>query len=151
MEEVDGVAGPTSVEEDELPESVTVTVVFRVLVSVAVMVVRPGTVKVRVSVMIVCDVIVAVGPTGEVKFEKEDGVTGEPSVDDVLPPVGTGSVIVYVVPVEMVTLLVTGTLLETPVGSTGKLAPVPVPYPDGLSVFERGRLDIGNGGKGPYG
>ena len=94
MEEVNGVVGPTSVEEDELPESVTVTVVFRVLVSVAVMVVRPGTVKVRVSVIIVCDVIVAVGPTGEVKLEKEDGVTGEPSVDDVLPPMGTGTVIV---------------------------------------------------------
>ena len=104
IEEVDGVAGPTSVEE----EAVTVMVVFRVSVSVA--------------------VIVAVGPTGEVELEKEDGVTGEPSVEDVLPPVER--VIVYVVPVEIVSLLVTVTLLETPVGPTGKLEPVP--YPDGL-------------------
>ena len=128
MEEVDGVAGPTSVEEDKPPVPVTVMVVFRMSVSVAVMVVRPGTVKVVVPVLVLCDVIVAVGPTGEVELEKEDGVTGEPSVEDVLPPVER--VIVYVVPVEIVTLLVTVMLLETPVGPTGKLEPVP--YPDGL-------------------
>jgi hypothetical protein len=113
------------------------------------MVVRSGTVKVRVPVLVVCDVIVAVGPTGEVKLENEDGVTGEPSVEDVVPPVDAGKVTMYVVPVEIVTLLVTGTLLETPVGPTGKLEPVP--YVGRLSVPERGRLEIGKGGKGPYG
>lgn len=53
-------------------------------------VVRPGIVKVKVPVLVVCDVIVPVGPTGEVKLEKEDGVAGEPSVEDELSPVGTG-------------------------------------------------------------
>lgn len=99
---MDGEAGPTSVEEDELP--------------------LPVTVKVRVPVLVVCDVVVPVGPTGEVKLEKEDGVAGEPSVEDELPPVGIGRVIVYVVPIEIVTLLVTGTLLEAPVGPAGKLS-----------------------------
>jgi hypothetical protein len=94
-------------------------------------------------------VIVPVGPTGDVKLEKEDGVTGEPSVEDELPPVGTGRVTVYVVPIEIVTLRVTETLLETPVGPTGKLDPVP--YAGRLSVPERGRLETGNGGNGPYG
>jgi hypothetical protein len=118
---------------------------------VPVRVVRPGIVKVRVPVLVVCDVIVPVpvGPTGEVEFEKEDGVAGEPSVDDELPPVGTGSVVVYVVPMEIVTLLVTDTLLEAPVGPTGKLEPVP--YAGRLSIPERGRLETGNGGNGPYG
>lgn len=123
------------------------------------MVVIPGTVNVRVPVLVVCDVIVPVGPTGEVEFEKEDGETGEPSVEDVLPPVGTGTVIVYVVPVEMVVMLLdTDALLETPVGP-GKLdvllLPVTgamgveletVPYPGTLWVPVRGRLEIGNGG-----
>ena len=69
-----------------------------------------------------------VGPTGEVELE---AVTGEPSVDDVLP-VGTGRVDVYVVPDEMVVTLPEYVLLETPVGP-GKLDvllmlyPVPVP------------------------
>ena len=125
MEEVDGVAGPTSVEEDELPVPEIVMVVFKVNVSIPVMVVRPGTVKVVVLVLVVCDVIVAVGLTGEVKLEKEDGVTGEPSVEDVVPPVGAGRVTVYVVPIEIVTFLVTDMLLEAPVGPTGKLEPVP--------------------------
>jgi hypothetical protein len=93
-----------------------VRVVFRVYVSVPVIVVMPGTVYVRVPVLVVCEVIVAVGPSGEVKLEKDDGETGEPSVEDVLPPVGTGIVTLYVVPVEMVTLRVTEMLLETPVG-----------------------------------
>lgn len=114
-----------------------------------VIVVTPGAVKVRVPVLVVCDVNVAVGPTGEVEFEKEDGVAGEPSVEDEVPPVGTGGVTVYVVPIEIVTLLVTGMLLEAPVGPTGKLEPVP--YAGRLSVPERGRLEIGNGGNGPYG
>lgn len=113
------------------------------------MVVRPGIFKVRVPVLVVCDVIVPVGPTGEVEFEKEDGVAGEPSVEDELPPVGTGRVTVYVVSIEIVTLRVTDTLLEVPVGPTGKLDPVP--YAGRLSVPERGRLEIGNGGNGPYG
>lgn len=112
-------------------------------------VVRPGIVKVKVPVLVVCDVIVPVGPTGEVKLEKEDGVAGEPSVEDELPPVGTGRVTVYVVPIEMVTLRVTGALLEAPVGPIGKLEPVP--YAGRLSVPVRGRLETGNGGKGPYG
>lgn len=85
---MDGVAGPTSVEEDGLPLPVTVMVVFKVKVSVPVMVVRPGIVIVRVPVLVVCDVNVPVGPTGEVEFEKEDGVAGEPSVKDEPPPVG---------------------------------------------------------------
>lgn len=114
-----------------------------------VMVVRPGIVNVRVPVLVVCDVTVPVGPTGEVKLEKEDGVAGEPSVEDELPPVGTGRVTVYVVPIEIVTLRVTDTLLEAPVGPTGKLEPVP--YAGRLSVPERGRLETGNGGNGPYG
>ena len=91
---MEGVAGPTSVEEDGLPVPDIVIVVFKVNVSVPVRVVRPGIVKVRVPVLVVCDVIVAVGPTGEVKLEKEDGVTGEPSIEDELPPVGTGRVTV---------------------------------------------------------
>lgn len=111
------------------------------------MVVRPGIVRVRVPVLVVCDVIVPVGPTGEVELEKEDGVAGEPSVEDELPPVGTVRVTVYVVPVEMVTLRVTGALLEAPVGPTGTLEPVP--YAGKLSVPERGRLETGNGGNGP--
>lgn len=102
------------------------------------MVVRPGIVKVRVPVLVVCDVIVPVGPADEVKFEKEDGVAGEPSFEDELPPVGTRRVTVYVVPIEMVTLRVTEALLEAPVGPTGKLEPVP--YGGRLSVPERGRL-----------
>jgi len=138
---MEGVAGPTSVEEDGLPVPEIVIVVFKVKVSVPVRVVRPGMVKVRVPVLVVCDVIVAVGPTGEVKLEKEDGVTGEPSVEDELPPVGTGRVTVYVVPIEMVTLRVTEMLLETPVGPTVKLESVPV----------RERLETGNCGNGPYG
>jgi hypothetical protein len=85
---MDGVAGPTSVEEDGLPLPVTVMVVFKVKVSVPVMVVRPGIVTVRVPVLVVCDVNVPVEPTGEVEFEKEDGVAGGPSVEDELPPVG---------------------------------------------------------------
>lgn len=144
---MDGVAGPTSVEELPLPE--IVMVVFRVKVSVPVRVVRPGTVRVKVPVLVVCDVVTAVGPTGEVELEKDDGVTGEPSVEDELPPVGTGRVTVYVVPIEIVTLRVTDTLLEAPVGPTGKLEPVP--YAGRLSVPERGRLETGNGGNGPYG
>lgn len=113
-------------------------------------------------VLVVCDV--TVGPRGEVELEKEDGETGEPSVEDVVPPVGTGIVTVKVVPVEMVvTLRVTETLLETPVGP-GKLDVLllPVtgatgieleifPYVGRLSVPVRGRLEIGNGGIGPYG
>jgi hypothetical protein len=95
-------------------------------------------------VLVVCDVIVVVGPSGEVKLEKDDGETGEPSVEDVLPPVDNGIVTVYLVPVEMVTLRVTEMLLETLVGPTKLevlLVPVtgatgveiePVPYPDGL-------------------
>jgi hypothetical protein len=95
-------------------------------------------------VLVVCDVIFAVGPSGEVKLEKDDGETGEPSVEDVLPPVDNGIVTVYLVPVEMVTLRVTEMLLETLVGPTKLevlLVPVtgatgveiePVPYPDGL-------------------
>jgi hypothetical protein len=114
-----------------------------------VIVVTPGAVKVRVPVLVVWEVNVPVGPTSEVEFEKEDGVAGEPSVEDEVPPVGTGSVTVYVVPIEIVTLLLTGMLLETPVGPTGKLEPVP--YAGRLSVPERGRLEIGNGGNGPYG
>jgi hypothetical protein len=74
---------------------------------VPVIVVRPGIVTVRVPVLVVCDVIVPVGPAGEVEFEKEDDVAGEPSVEDELPPVGTGRVTVYVVPIEIVTLLIT--------------------------------------------
>lgn len=85
-------------------------------------------------------------------------MTGEPSVEDMVPPVGTGRVTVYVVPIEMVILRVTDTLLETPVGP-GKLdvllLPVTgatsveletVPYPGRLWVPVRGRLEIGNGG-----
>jgi hypothetical protein len=113
----EGVAGLPSVEE-ELPVPEIVMVVLKVYVSVPVMVVMPGTVYVRVPVLVVCEVIVAVGPSGEVKLEKDDGETGEPSVEDVLPPVDNGIVTVYVVPVEMVTLRVTDTLLETPVGPT---------------------------------
>lgn len=75
------------------------------------MVVRPGIVKVRVPVLVVCGIIVPVGPTGEVELEKEDE----------LPPVGP----------------------------TGKLEPVP--YAGRLSVPERGRLETGSGGNGPYG
>jgi hypothetical protein len=112
-------------------------------VSVPVIVVIPGTVKVKVSVLVVSETA-AVGPSGEVKLEKDEGETGEPSVEDVLPPVDNGIVTVYVVPVEMVTLRVTGMLLEIPVGPTKLdvlLVPVtgatgvelePVPYPDGL-------------------
>jgi hypothetical protein len=84
---------------------------------VPVTVVMPGTVKVRVPVLVVWDVIVAVGPTGRVKLEEEEGDMGEPSVEDVLAPVGRGRVTVKVVPVEMVlTLRDNDTLLETPVG-----------------------------------
>jgi hypothetical protein len=139
---MDGVAGLPSVKE-ELPVPEMVMAGFRVYVSVPVIVAMPGTVKVRVPVLVVCETV-AVGPSGEVKLEKDDGETGEPSVEDVLPPIGTGIVTVYVVPVEMVTLRVTGMLLETPVGPTKLdvlLVPVtgetgvelePVPYPDGL-------------------
>jgi hypothetical protein len=116
---------------------------------VPVIVVRPGIVTVRVPVLVVCNVIVPVGPAGEVEFEKEDDVAGEPSVEDELPPVGTGRVTVYVVPIEIVTLLITEALLEAPVGPTGKLEPVP--YAGRLSVPERGRLEIGNGRNGLYG
>jgi hypothetical protein len=139
---MEGAAGLPSVEE-ELPVPEIVMVVFRVYVSVPVIVVIPGTVKVKVSVLVVSETA-AVGPSGEVKLEKDEGETGEPSVEDVLPPVDNGIVTVYVVPVEMVTLRVTGMLLETPVGPTKLdvlLVPVtgatgvelePVPYPDGL-------------------
>jgi hypothetical protein len=139
---MEGAAGLPSVEE-ELPVPEIVMVVFRVYVSVPVIVVIPGTVKVKVSVLVVSETA-AVGPSGEVKLEKDEGETGEPSVEDVLPPVDNGIVTVYLVPVEMVTLRVTGMLLETPVGPTKLdvlLVPVtgatgvelePVPYPDGL-------------------
>lgn len=66
MVELDGVAGLSSVEDDELPVPEIVIVLLKVYVSVPVMVVMPGTVKVRVSVVVVCDVIVADGPRGEV-------------------------------------------------------------------------------------
>lgn len=86
-----------------------------------------------------------VGPDGRVEFEV--GKTGEPSVDEVTLLVGT--VIVYVVPVEIVMLLVTTGLLDTPVGS-GRLEVLLVPVTgamgveyDRLSVPVRGRLEIG--------
>lgn len=70
-----------------------------------------------------------VGPTGKVELE---AVTGEPSVDDVLP-VGTGRVDVYVVAVEMVVTLPEYVLLETPVGP-GKLEVLLVPVTGGPVV-----------------
>lgn len=142
---IEDVAGPTSVEELPLPE--IVMVVSKVKVSVPVMVLMPGIFTVKVPVLVVCDVVTAVGLTGEVEFEKEDGVAGEPSVEEELPPVGAGRDMVYVVPIEMVTLRVTDKLLEAPVGPTGKLEPVP--YAGRLSVPERGRLETGNGGNEP--
>lgn len=77
MEEVEGETGLPSVEDDDwLPVPGIVMVVFKVIV----------------PVLVTRLVIVEVG--GRVELEKEDGSTGERSVEDVLPPVGCGSVIV---------------------------------------------------------
>lgn len=91
--------------------------------------------------------MIVVGPDGRVELETEDGKTGEPSVDEVTLLVGI--VIVYVVPVEMVMLLVITGVLETPVGP-GRLEVLELPVTGAIgveldkdSVPVRGRLEIG--------
>lgn len=77
MEEVEGETVLPSVEdEDWLPVPGIDMVVFKVVVPVI------------VTRLVIVEV------SGRVELEKDDGSIGEPSVEDVLPPVGCGSVIV---------------------------------------------------------
>lgn len=72
MEVVDSETGLSSVEEEDwLPVPGIVMVEFRV----------------TVPVLVTRLVIVEMVPDGRVELETDEGETGEPSVEDVLPPV----------------------------------------------------------------
>ena len=102
MDEFEGAIGLPSVEEDELPVPVSVTVVLSMTVPVLVM--RPG--------------------------EEVDEVELAEALGLEEMPVGPGRLEVLLLPVTGATV-------------------VELPVPGKESVPERGRLEMGNGGKGP--